>query len=157
MRKISLSRTKAQVRRADVDAERRSMIEAGMNRPDPPKNSQIQIKSGQSGVTLYWKKPNGGPFRLFLIVWLGAWIFGFIAVGNQLLSGDGQHGFLAFWLAGWTLGGLFAGLTLYLRKKQNMMNPFAIFFQKRRTYEFSRAECPRFILEGMGRRTKAEI
>ena len=159
-----------------------------MNIPDPPNNSQIQTKSELAGITLFWKKPGGGPFRFFivafLIFWLCGWFAGFVAAGKKVLTGDGLSGFLALWLAGWTLGGIFAGVMLYLllrpqkpesitlehnrlkydsgsapmnlfnpywmmRKKQNF-NLFSMMFQKRKTYEFTRSECPEFVLEGLG-------
>ena len=47
---------------------------------------------------------------LFLIAWLGGWVFGEVSASGELL----RHGdktptaFLAFWLLGWTLGGAFA-------------------------------------------------
>lgn len=89
-----------------------------MSISDVPKNSQIQTKSELNGVTLFWKKPGGGPFRFFvvafLIFWLCGWCAGFVSAGKQLLSGGGFSGFLAIWLAGWTLGGIFAGSMIYL-------------------------------------------
>lgn len=160
-----------------------------MNTPVPPKNSQIQIRSEFEGVTLFWKKPNGGVFRFFivafLILWLCGWSVAFVAVGKQLIFAEGFNIMLVFWLAGWTLGGFFAGSMLYLllrpqkpesitlerswfrydtgsasmnfvnpyymmRKKQNMTNPFSMLFQKRKTYELARSECPEFVLEGLG-------
>jgi len=159
-----------------------------MNIPDPPNGSSIQTKSEYNAITLYWKKPSGGPFRyiiiLFLICWLCGWSFGFVNVGGELLAGKGPIPFLVIWLAMWTMGGAFAGVVLYLlirpqspesvtlesnqfkydtgsasvnifnyhwmmRKKQNI-NPFSMLFQKRKTYEFTRSECPEFILEGLG-------
>jgi len=159
-----------------------------MNIPDQPKNSQIETRSESDGVTLFWKKPTGGPLRFFIIAflvfWLCGWCVGFVAVIGKLLS-DGFSGFLAAWLGGWTIGGIFAVVMIYfllrpakpesitlerdrflydtgsapmnfmnpyymMRKKQNMMNPFSLMFQKRKTYEFFRAECPEFVLEGLG-------
>jgi hypothetical protein len=160
-----------------------------MNTPDSPKNSQIQMKSELNGMTMFWKKPNGGLFRyfivLFLCFWLCGWFVGLVSAGKQLLTGEGPNTFLSVWLAMWSLGGIFAGGMIYLllrpqkpesvtlernrftydtgsapmnfinpyymmRKKQNMMNPFSMMFQKRKTYELSRAECPEFVLEGLG-------
>jgi hypothetical protein len=160
-----------------------------MTTPSPPKNSQINMKSERDGVTFYWKKPDGGPFRYFiaafLLFWLFGWCAGFVAAGKGLLSEKGPSGFLAFWLAGWTLGGAFACAMLYLllrpqkpeavtlgrnrfsydtgscpvnfmnpwymmHKKQTVMNPISMVFQKRKTYEYARAEGPEFVLEGMG-------
>ena len=156
---------------------------------EPPKNSQIQTRSERNGFTLFWKKPDGGPFRyliiLFLSFWLCGWFVGFVSAGKQIITGDGPTGFLAFWLVGWTVGGLFAVGMIFLllrplkpesvtlernrfiydtgsapmnfmnpyylmQKKPNVMNPFSIMFQKRKTYELSRSECPEFVLEGMG-------
>lgn len=155
---------------------------------DPPKNSQIQSKSEMNGMKLFWKKPSGGPFRYFIVLFLGFWLCGWaaglVSAGKGLLTGDGPTLFLAGWLAIWTLGGIFAGGMIYLlllpqkpesvtlerdrfrydtgsapmnfmnpyymmRRKQNMMNPFSMMFQKRQTYELSRAECPEFVLEGL--------
>lgn len=36
-----------------------------------------------------------------------------------------------------------------MRKKANV-NPFSMMFQKRKTYELDRSECPEFVLEGLG-------
>ncbi len=147
------------------------------------------MKSELNGMTMFWKKPNGGPFRyfivLFLCFWLCGWFVGLVSAGKQLLTGEGPNTFLSVWLAMWSLGGIFAGGMIYLllrpqkpesvtlernrftydtgsapmnfinpyymmRKKQNMMNPFSMMFQKRKTYELSRAECPEFVLEGLG-------
>lgn len=160
-----------------------------MKLPDPPKNSQIQSKSELNGMTLFWKKPGGGPFRYFIILFLGFWLCGWFAglvsAGKGLLSGEGPSAFLAIWLAMWTLGGVFAGGMIYLllrpqkpesimlerdrfkydtgaapmnfmnpyymmRKKQNVMNPFAMIFQRRKMYELVRSKCPEFVLEGLG-------
>ena len=159
-----------------------------MNMPEPPKNSQIQIKSELNGVTLFWQKPSGGPFRYFIILflcfWLCGWAFGLVSAVKGLLTGGGPSLFLAVWLAGWTLGGVFAAGMIYLllrpqrpesimlerdsfkydtgsapmnfmnpymmRKKQNVMNPFSMIFQKRKTYEVARFKCPEFVLEGLG-------
>ena len=160
-----------------------------MKMPEPPKNSQIQIKSELNGLTLFWQKPSGGPFRYFIILflcfWLCGWVFGLVSAGKGLLTGGGPSLFLAVWLAGWTLGGVIAGGMIYLllrpqrpesimlerdrfkydtgsapmnfmnpyymvRKKQNLMNPFSMMFQKRKTYELARGKCPEFVLEGLG-------
>lgn len=89
-----------------------------MDTPEPPKNSQIQIRSELDGITLFWKKPSGGPVRYFIaafvIFWLCGWCAGFGFAVRQLLSGQGPRAFIAFWLAGWTLGGIFAGGMVYL-------------------------------------------
>ena len=84
--------------------------------PEPTKNSQIQTKYEVNGITLFWKKPSGGPFRYFIILflcfWLCGWVAGFVSAGSELLSGKTSM-FLAVWLAGWTLGGIFAGVMIY--------------------------------------------
>ncbi len=160
-----------------------------MNLSEPPVNSQIKSRYDLSGVTLFWKKPSGGPMRYFIIAflsfWLCGWFVGFLFAGGTLLTGKGPSAFLAIWLAGWALGGLFAGYTLFqlirtqypeavtlegdffkydtgsaptnymnpyygMRRNQGMVNPFSMMFQKRKIYEFSRAECPEFVLEGLG-------
>ena len=36
-----------------------------------------------------------------------------------------------------------------MAKKQHA-NPFSMIFQKRKTYEFAKSECPEFVLEGVG-------
>ena len=46
---------------------------------------------------------------LFLIAWLGGWVFGEASASSQLLRHeDNDTAFLAFWLLGWTIGGAFA-------------------------------------------------
>ena len=47
---------------------------------------------------------------LFLMAWLGGWVFGEVSAVGQLLNPGEKtpSAFLAFWLAGWTLGGAFA-------------------------------------------------
>lgn len=58
----------------------------------------------------------GGVSRYFAVVfilcWLGGWVFGLVSAGDMLLSGKGG-GFLVFWLGAWIVGGGFAVYYVY--------------------------------------------
>ena len=88
--------------------------------PTPPPGSQISIhtENGDSVITI--PASRGSVMRygagLFILFWLGAWVFGFRSAASQLLSGNTPgpaSGFLVFWLGAWTLGGLFAAYYLF--------------------------------------------
>src|SRR5215470_8563833 len=88
--------------------------------PTPPPGSQISIhtEDGDSVITI--PASRGSVMRygagLFILFWLGAWVFGFRSAASQLLTGNASghaNGFLVFWLGAWTLGGLFAAYYLF--------------------------------------------
>lgn len=83
----------------------------------PPKGSQIEVKNDFDRITLLWKRPTGGAFRLFVILfllfWLCGWFVGFVSAGKEVLAGKGDA-FLHAWLAGWTVAGIFVSVVLYL-------------------------------------------
>ncbi len=89
-----------------------------MKTPEPLKNSQIQVASELDHVTLFWKKPSGGFFRYFIILfvafWLCGWAMGFVVAVKELLVGKEPPSFLAPWLAMWTLFGIFALALVWL-------------------------------------------
>ena len=47
---------------------------------------------------------------VFLLAWLGGWVFGELSASSELFRGADKTpvGFLSFWLVGWTVGGIFA-------------------------------------------------
>ncbi|TKW77998.1 MAG: hypothetical protein DI543_12710 [Bradyrhizobium icense] len=49
---------------------------------------------------------------LFLLFWLGGWVFGFKSALSQVIDGKGGF-FLIFWLGGWTVGGVLAAVAVY--------------------------------------------
>jgi hypothetical protein len=82
---------------------------------NPPAGSQIAIRYDDVDPTIVipakasaWRYFGG----LFLLFWLGGWVFGFKSASTQLMQGKGGF-FLVFWLGGWTVGGIFAALTAY--------------------------------------------
>lgn len=38
----------------------------------------------------------------------------------------------------------------WIMSRKQHMNPFSMLFQKRKTYEFDKSDCPKFVLEGLG-------
>ena len=44
---------------------------------------------------------------LFLLAWLGGWVFGEVNAAGEIFKGDGKApvAFMTFWLIGWTIGG----------------------------------------------------
>jgi hypothetical protein len=82
---------------------------------DPPAGSQISINRKDLDPTIIIPATAsstryfGGVFLLF---WLGGWVFGEKAAITEVLSGRGGP-FIIFWLGGWTIGGIFAALTAY--------------------------------------------
>lgn len=47
---------------------------------------------------------------LFLLAWLGGWVFGELSASKELLNPTDQSpvAFLSFWVVGWTIGGMLA-------------------------------------------------
>jgi hypothetical protein len=82
---------------------------------NPPAGSQITINHDNVDPTISIPAANN-PWRylggLFLLFWLGAWVFGFKSASTQVMEGKGGF-FLIFWLAGWTVGGILAALTAF--------------------------------------------
>jgi hypothetical protein len=84
----------------------------------PPAGSAITVHLEPDHTAIAWPNPGGGPGRyaiaLFLLLWLGGWVWGVVAVGGRLLTGgmDVPQLFLVFWLAAWLAGGGFAVLYL---------------------------------------------
>ena len=88
--------------------------------PTPPPGSQISVHTEDGDYVITIPAGRGSVMRygagLFILFWLGAWVFGFRSAASQLLSGNTPghaSGFLAFWLGAWTLGGLFAVYYLF--------------------------------------------
>jgi hypothetical protein len=87
-----------------------------INLPPKPGNSTIEVRNDFKSVTLSWKNSMGvfGRYAtlLFLIAWMGGWVVGEISAATEVLSGRGG-GFLIFWLVGWSVGGLFCGTLIF--------------------------------------------
>ena len=81
-----------------------------INLPPKPIGSTIEVHNDFTKVVLSWKGPKGGFGRyatlLFLMAWMGGWVLGEISALNQVLKGETAQGFLIFWLIGWTVGGI---------------------------------------------------
>jgi hypothetical protein len=97
-----------------------------------------------------------GP-RLFLAAWLTAWLFGGLFAGGMVYLFIRPQKPESVKLERYRLvydagtPSLHAMSPHYMmRKKQSLMGPWALLFRKRKTYEFSRSECPEFVLEGLG-------
>ena len=84
--------------------------------PTPPSGSQISVQTEDGDSVITIPPSRGSVMRygagLFILFWLGAWVFGFRSAASQLLTGNAS-GFVAFWLGAWTLGGLFAAYYLF--------------------------------------------
>jgi hypothetical protein len=83
--------------------------------PAPPAGSRITLKTVDADPVIVVPSPSGGIMRygigLFVLAWLGGWVFGFGGAASQLAAGNTPgtaKGFLAFWLVAWTVGGVFA-------------------------------------------------
>jgi len=98
----------------------------------------------------------GGPTP-FLAVWLALWVFGggfagcflylllrrqapeSVTLGTRSLvydTGTAAPGFMMN--------------PFFTMRRRPTQNPFVLLFRRRKRYEFSRAQCPEFVLEGMG-------
>lgn len=75
-----------------------------------PQSARFQIEATTEGLRAVVPSRRNWFVMLFLLAWLGGWVFGEAsATGELIRAGDKTpSAFLAFWLAGWTLGGLFA-------------------------------------------------
>jgi hypothetical protein len=80
-----------------------------------PAGSDISIEYGEADPTVVIPA-KGSPFRyfggVFMLVWLGAWAFGLVAVFSQLMEGKGGL-FNVFWLCGWTVAGCLVAFSVY--------------------------------------------
>ena len=81
-----------------------------------PQNSNISIETVEGVEKIIIPHAKGGIFKYFigafLTFWMFGWATGFVTVGSEILSGNG-NAFLFFWFAGWSVGGFFAGMTLF--------------------------------------------
>ena len=81
-----------------------------------PQNSNISVERVEGIEKIIIPHAKGGIFKYFigafLTFWMFGWATGFMTVGSQILSGEG-NAFLFVWFAGWSVGGLFAGMTLF--------------------------------------------
>ena len=88
-----------------------------INLPPKPSGSTIEVQNDFRAIVLSWKNPKGGPARyltlLFLIAWMGGWVFGEVSALAQVLKGGAAEGFLIFWLMGWTVGGAFCATMIF--------------------------------------------
>ena len=87
-----------------------------INLPQKPAGSKIEVRLEVNRSVLSWKNPGGGFGRyaalLFLIAWMGGWVFGELSALTAVSKGEGG-GFLIFWLAGWTVGGVFCATMIF--------------------------------------------
>lgn len=97
-----------------------------------------------------------GP-RLFMAVWLAGWATGGIFAGGMLyiLLRPQKPESITLERDRFTYDTGAAPVNFMnpyymMRKKQGVMNPFSMMFQKRKTYELPRNNCPAFVLEGLG-------
>jgi hypothetical protein len=81
-----------------------------------PQSARYTVEAAEQGLRASIPARRNWFILLFLMVWLGGWVFGEVSAASELLNpkGRGPSAFLAFWLAGWTLGGAFcAGTVLW--------------------------------------------
>ena len=87
-----------------------------MSLPPAPNGSTIEVRNDFNHTVLSWRNPGGGFGRygtlLFLIAWMGGWVVGEVSALGRVLSGGGGW-FLIFWLVGWTVGGVLCATTIF--------------------------------------------
>ena len=82
-----------------------------MAEDDPLARGRARVEGGPGGSRIVIPAKREWPLLLFLMVWLGCWTVGGVAVAEGVVSGDTQGGgtaFSLFWLGGWVLGLAFA-------------------------------------------------
>jgi hypothetical protein len=74
-----------------------------------PESARYSVEHSADGLRAFIPARRNWFIVLFLIAWLGGWIFGEVSAARELLNprDDTPSAFLFFWLAGWTLGGAF--------------------------------------------------
>jgi hypothetical protein len=88
--------------------------------PTPPPGSRISVRSdnGDSVIVIpisaraRWRYAAG----VFLVFWLGGWLFGFLAAAKDLLSGKTAaqaQGGVILWLGAWTIAGIVVGYYVF--------------------------------------------
>ena len=87
-----------------------------INLPAKPVGSAIEVQQDFNRTVVSWKSPSGGLGRyaslLFLIAWMCGWVFGEVSALTEVLKGK-AGGFLIFWLIGWTVGGIFCAAMIF--------------------------------------------
>ena len=82
---------------------------------DPPEDSAISITHEDAFPTVVIPAKSN-PFRyfggVFVLVWLGGWAFGLVAIGSKVIQGKAGL-FEVFWLCGWTVAGFLAAFSAY--------------------------------------------
>ena len=75
-----------------------------------PESARYTIEATPDGLRAFIPARRNWFVLLFLMAWLGGWVFGEVSAARELLNPNGKapSAFLAFWLVGWTLGGAFA-------------------------------------------------
>lgn len=80
----------------------------------PPPGSAIAVRREPDHSALSWPNPKASIVRygigLFILCWLGGWVWGLLAVGGELLGPESKAPelFLLFWLGAWIAGGAMA-------------------------------------------------
>lgn len=87
-----------------------------INLPPKPSGSAIEVRNDFNSTVLSWRNPSGGFGRygvlLFLVAWMGGWVMGEVSALSQVVRGGGGW-FLIFWLVGWTVGGVFCAAMIF--------------------------------------------
>lgn len=100
---------------------------------------------------------SGEDLSAFLVFWFAGWTLGGMFAGAMLYlllrpqkpeSVTLEHSRFKYDTGSAPMN--FMSMYYRMRKKQHSMNPFSMMFQKRKTYELTLAECPEFVLEGLG-------
>jgi len=93
----------------------------------------------------------------FLILWLAGWTLGGVFAGAMLWKilrpqkpESVTLGWESFKYDTGSAPSPFMNPFYYMMRRGQMWNPFASLFKRRKMYEFHKARCPRFILEGLG-------
>src|SRR6266566_4505490 len=73
-----------------------------------PGDARATVQDGPDGLQITIPGARRRFVSIFLLAWLGGWLFGERTAPRELMTGTGSEGrgFLAFWLVAWTLGGL---------------------------------------------------
>ena len=79
----------------------------------PVADYRSRIQTIPGGIEVSIPSPRNYVIAVFLVFWIGGWIFGLVGVGTQLVPGAAKGhappaAFLSLWFAMWTLFGIFA-------------------------------------------------
>lgn len=81
-----------------------------------PVNSAIEVQNLIDRTIISWENPRGGFRRfanlLFLTAWMGGWVMGEMTALSGIIRGEAL-GFLIIWIIVWTAGGVFCVAAIF--------------------------------------------